>query len=116
MFTFCALYLLATEYISLHKSRGEVLLFRRTMTKSTKVDDEETSAVKRNNDDTSATPNSSAPSIKASPESMANGATFLWENLSYEIPVKQGQKKILESIEGWINPGTLTALIVCPLV
>lgn len=85
------------------------------MPKPTKGDDEETSAVTRNNDNTSATPNNSAPSIKVSPEGMADGATFLWENLSYEVPVKQGQKMILESIEGWINPGTLTALIVCPL-
>lgn len=117
MFFFCALYLLATEYISLQKSRGEVLLFRRrTVPKPTKADDEETTAVKRRDDDTSATSNSSPPSIRVSPGGKANEATFLWENLSYEVPIKHGQKMILEGIEGWINPGTITALIVCPLL
>lgn len=117
MFFFCALYLLATEYISLQKSRGEVLLFRRrSLPKPAKADDEETTAVKRQDGDTSATPNNSPPSTEVAPEEKADEATFLWENLSYEVPIKHGQKLILEGIEGWINPGTLTALIVCPLL
>lgn len=85
------------------------------MPKPTKADDEETTAVKRQ-DDESATPETSPPAMNVCVEGKVNEATFLWENLSYEVPIKHGQKKILEGIEGWINPGTLTALIVGPLL
>lgn len=35
-----------------------------------------------------------------------------WKDLSYEVKVPKGTKKILNSIDGWVEPGTLTALMV----
>ena len=38
-------------------------------------------------------------------------ATFLWENLGYDIKVKDGHRRLLDDVEGWGEPGTLTALM-----
>lgn len=35
-----------------------------------------------------------------------------WKGLTYDIPVKGGQKRLLEDVNGWVKPGTLTALMV----
>ncbi|KAJ5388987.1 CDR ABC transporter [Penicillium cataractarum] len=34
-----------------------------------------------------------------------------WRGLNYEIPVKGGHKRLLEDVNGWVKPGTLTALM-----
>jgi ATP-binding cassette subfamily G (WHITE) protein 2 (PDR) len=39
------------------------------------------------------------------------GATIVWEDLSCMIPTKTGNKRILDKIEGYVKPGTLTALM-----
>ncbi|KAJ5151362.1 uncharacterized protein N7482_010614 [Penicillium canariense] len=36
---------------------------------------------------------------------------FTWQNLCYDIPVKGGQRRLLDHVSGWVNPGTLTALM-----
>ena len=108
MVFYCALYLLATEYISLQPSRGEVLLFRRKKTsRPVALEDEEAKA---------AIPmrNISEPSMPeiTLPKDEGNSATFVWDELSYEVKVKKEWKSILNDVEGWIKPGTLTALTV----
>ncbi|KAJ6155247.1 hypothetical protein N7470_005813 [Penicillium chermesinum] len=36
---------------------------------------------------------------------------FSWKGLSYDIPVKGGTKRLLDDVNGWAKPGTLTALM-----
>ncbi|EJS41517.1 pdr10p [Saccharomyces arboricola H-6] len=38
-------------------------------------------------------------------------AIFHWRNLCYDIPVKKGKRRILNNVDGWVKPGTLTALV-----
>ena len=38
-------------------------------------------------------------------------ATFHWRNVCYDVPVKGGTRRILENVDGWVKPGTLTALM-----
>lgn len=118
MALFCALYLLGTEYISLQKSKGDVLLFhRRNMLKAKKSDDEEAQVVRGQQvTSTDEAGDLFRPSRKMSLDEKSGEATFMWENLSYEMQIKGGKTKILEGIEGWIKPGTLTALIGRPLL
>jgi len=40
-----------------------------------------------------------------------SGAVFTWENLSYQVPVRGGQKKLLQDIFGYVKPGSMTALM-----
>lgn len=38
-------------------------------------------------------------------------AIFHWRDLCYDIPVKGGTRRILNNVDGWVKPGTLTALM-----
>lgn len=36
---------------------------------------------------------------------------FTWRNVVYDIPVKGGERRLLDHVSGWVKPGTLTALM-----
>ncbi|KAL4963721.1 ABC-2 type transporter-domain-containing protein [Aspergillus stella-maris] len=36
---------------------------------------------------------------------------FSWKNVCYDVPVKDGFKRLLDNVNGWMRPGTLTALM-----
>ncbi|KAF8206137.1 pleiotropic drug resistance ABC transporter [Mycena galopus ATCC 62051] len=36
---------------------------------------------------------------------------FSWQNLNYTVPVKEGTRKLLDNVSGYVAPGTLTALM-----
>lgn len=36
---------------------------------------------------------------------------FTWQNVCYDIPVKGGERRLLDHVSGWVKPGTLTALM-----
>ena len=38
-------------------------------------------------------------------------AIFHWRDLCYDVPVKGGERRILNNVDGWVKPGTLTALM-----
>ncbi|KAK0642622.1 ZEB2-regulated ABC transporter 1 [Lasiodiplodia hormozganensis] len=41
-----------------------------------------------------------------------HGRTFTWQNICYDIPIRNGQsRRILDDVSGWVQPGTLTALM-----
>ena len=43
-----------------------------------------------------------------------HASIFHWEDVCYEVQIKGKPRKILDSVDGWIKPGTLTALMVSP--
>lgn len=112
MIFLCIVYLTATEYVRAQQSKGEVLLFRRgTLPNLHMAHDEET--LKKNDVrsrthfvDEKCFPAGSIP-IET------HGATFLWNELRCNVKVKKGTRCILDDVEGWVKPGTLTALMVC---
>lgn len=40
-----------------------------------------------------------------------HGQTFTWSNLKYTVPVKGGKRQLLDSVSGYVIPGTMTALM-----
>lgn len=43
---------------------------------------------------------------------LSQGRTFTWQNICYDIPVRNGNsRRILDDVSGWVQPGTLTALM-----
>ena len=107
----CCFYLLATEYISAKKPKGEVLLFRRDLILKLKPKlDEESKANDRMNTETLA-------QVKAVHDAPANiqkqTAIFHWDSVSYDIKIKGKPRRILDDVDGWVIPGSLTALMVC---
>ncbi|KAH8651482.1 ABC-2 type transporter-domain-containing protein [Tricladium varicosporioides] len=110
MVLFCSMYLLATEYISAQRSKGEMLVFRRKhlISRSPPSDQEMEMHTKANRSGME-----KSPTVKTLPHlsNTTQAATFVWNSLSYDIHIKGGTKRILEDIEGYVKPGTLTALM-----
>lgn len=109
MIGLCTTYIVATEYITAKKSKGEVLLFPRgltpiALTKSI-ADDEESANSQVVPVDQTVT-NVSAIIKKQT-------AIFHWEDVCYDIKIKGEPRRILDHVDGWVKPGTLTALMVC---
>lgn len=40
-----------------------------------------------------------------------NTSIFTWQNVTYTIPYKGGQRKLLQDVQGYVKPGRLTALM-----
>ncbi|KAF9022747.1 ABC transporter protein [Hymenopellis radicata] len=103
---FCACYMTATELITSAKSKGEVLVFRRGHVPKTSVkgDDEEA----RGDAHAALAPDSSdAGNIKLQKQT----AIFHWEDVCYDIKIKGEPRRLLDHVNGWVEPGTLTALM-----
>lgn len=104
MVFFLFTYLTATEYISEAKSKGEVLLFRRGHAPPN-LDDVEKSS-----------PATAGEKVDQSNQDIANiqrqTAVFHWKDVCYDIKIKNEPRRILDNVDGWVKPGTCTALMV----
>ncbi|KIX10697.1 uncharacterized protein Z518_01781 [Rhinocladiella mackenziei CBS 650.93] len=103
-------YFIASEYVTAKKSKGEVLVFRRGFVpKSTS----------KGGDDVEKSPSNpvmvAAKSAESLPsnEGVIQGSTsvFHWSNVCYDIKIKGKPRRILDNVDGWVRPGTLTALM-----
>ncbi|KAM7193864.1 P-loop containing nucleoside triphosphate hydrolase protein [Rhypophila sp. PSN 637] len=115
MFVLCTSYLLSSEFFPVQRSTGEVLKFRvkkrRQMAGLPEVEaqsgvamSEKTAPVPVRNDVPDTT------SAVLHPHS--HHGAFLWRHLRCEIrDSKKGNKEILNDIDGWILPGTMTAVM-----
>lgn len=107
----CAVYLVATEYISAKKSKGEVLIFRRKhMPYLKSKTDEETNLDHRNGTDILA---SEKINLQTLDGLQKQTSVFQWSDICYDIKVKKEARRLLDHVDGWVKPGTLTALMVC---
>jgi ABC-type multidrug transport system fused ATPase/permease subunit len=102
----CTIYLVATEYITAKKSKGEVLLFRRGhapahLIQKDKVDEEAGPVTRKLTSNT----------VDASAIIKRQTAIFSWEDVCYDIKIKSEHRRILDHVDGWVKPGTLTALM-----
>jgi len=106
----CSAYLLATEFISAKKSKGEVLLFRRGREPDRKSKpDEESNTDDRLNAETLIQDKAAAnPSASIQKQT----SVFYWDGVTYDIKVKKKSQRLLDDVDGWVMPGTLTALMV----
>lgn len=103
---FMGVYLIATELITEAMSKGEVLVFRRGHQPKITNDDDEASATTQPHDDVS--PEDSGAEIQR------QTAIFQWQDLCYDITIKGEPRRILDNVNGWVKPGTATALMVRP--
>ena len=109
---YAVVYVISSEIISLQPSRGEILLFpKKKMAKYQTSQDEEFQPPKL-------TPNQGIDQMGEKSEVYDAGhmidsdaATFVWKNLSYSLKEGKTQKQILDDVEGWVKPRTMTALM-----
>jgi ATP-binding cassette, subfamily G (WHITE), member 2, PDR len=94
------------------KSKGKILIFRRShfvskksVRQMTEANDEEALGLEK------ATVVQSAATDEAHPMSH-EGQIFQWQDVCYNIKNKGVTRRILDHVDGWVQPGTLTALMV----
>ena len=107
----CSIYLVATEYISAKKSKGEVLLFQRGQVPGLprKLDEEA-----KPDDRLNTVMLSQEKTVPAAPASIQKQtAVFHWDGVSYDMKISGKPRRLLDEVDGWVKPGTLTALMVC---
>ncbi|CCH60686.1 hypothetical protein TBLA_0D01780 [Henningerozyma blattae CBS 6284] len=124
---FFFVYLLLCEYNEGAKQKGEILVFPeaivRKMKKEHKLKDNTTDIEKQ-------TPTEITDKNLLSDSTCSNGeddtevsssseefglakslAIFHWRNLCYDVQIKKETRRILNNVDGWVKPGTLTALM-----
>ncbi|PLB43646.1 ABC transporter CDR4 [Aspergillus steynii IBT 23096] len=106
MIFFLFTYILATELITEKRSKGEVLLFRRGhQLKLPDIKDLESFSQH------SGTAKSDPSTSSESADIQKQTAIFHWEDVCYDIKIKGTPRMILDNVDGWVKPGTCTALM-----
>ncbi|PWW80121.1 putative ABC transporter [Tuber magnatum] len=101
---FLATYLIATEKISSARSRGEVLVFpRKQLKKWAAHGDSEGCAI------SGVVAESEASEVPVAIHRQTD--IFHWKDVCYDITIKGEDRRILDHVDGWVKPGTLTALM-----
>ncbi|KAL3421387.1 ABC transporter CDR4-like protein 3 [Phlyctema vagabunda] len=106
---FCATHVLATEYITEKKSKGEVLLFPRGAA-AAKIVAKNSSDVESPRESPILNQKNGIKHVQPSSNN-DKAAIFHWEDVCYDIKIKGEPRRILDHVDGWVKPGTLTALM-----
>ncbi|CAN3372721.1 hypothetical protein DIURU_004790 [Diutina rugosa] len=124
---FLCTYLLLTELNPGVRSRGEVAVFKHSaMRKAKKLAKQKNTDVetlgnkmttKENAEYVEEEPNEvqiggeffQKPTMQD--DGFPSGQIFFWDSLTYQIKIKSEQRVILDHVDGWVKPGTLTALM-----
>ncbi|KAI9477693.1 P-loop containing nucleoside triphosphate hydrolase protein [Coemansia mojavensis] len=56
-------------------------------------------------------PSCSSKNSSVTADKRPSGTTFTWKYVNYTVPVKNDERQLLDSVSGYIKPGTLTALM-----
>ncbi|CAG8032130.1 unnamed protein product [Penicillium salamii] len=105
---FLAIHLVAVEVISSERSRGEILVFpRNVLKKQSKLGggDEEKSGIKHVTSQQRDTKMDQVQVIEK------QTSIFHWQDVCYTVQIKDETRTILANVDGWVKPGTLTALM-----
>lgn len=109
---------MASQFFALTRSKGEVLVFRRPNWR-TKIQDEEAHDEKPplgrhvKQDAENGVRDGSHPS-PSDTQQFDRGHGFSWQDVCYDITVKDGTRRLLQNVDGWVRPGQITALMVRP--
>lgn len=105
-----ALQLWMSEVVASERSKGEVLVFRRGKNFDAHVKgalaDEETGEKLASDASREGSEETSAGFVGK------QTSVFHWEDVCYSVKIKDETRTILDHVDGWIKPGTLTALMV----
>ncbi|KAK9429132.1 ABC-2 type transporter-domain-containing protein [Lipomyces doorenjongii] len=103
---FCGVYLTATEYISAAKSKGEVLVFKRgQLPPAANSADDEENALSHDKENIESDSSSREVNLQKQTD------IFFWKDVCYDIKIKGEPRRLLNVVDGFVKPGTLTALM-----
>jgi ABC-type multidrug transport system ATPase subunit len=88
-------YLIGVELVQGRKSKGEVLVFQRSHKRKTDLEKGLVNKTKSH-----------------VPETIQRQtAIFHWQDVCYDVQIKKETRRILDHVDGWVKPGTRTALM-----
>jgi ATP-binding cassette subfamily G (WHITE) protein 2 (PDR) len=109
---FLVAHLVATEYIPVQQGRGEILMFRKGKKKDQQRASDEESPNAASDMDITVSNKDNKRIAESGYLSREDQDVFYWTNVDYSIKTTSETRTILTGIEGWVQPGTLTALMV----
>lgn len=99
-------YLLVTCLYAGPQAKGEVLVYPRSVLKKIlrrrREEEQEVGVVKHK----SASSHAEAENLLENSDNI-----FYWKDVCYDVKVKGGTRRLLNYVDGWVEPGTLTALM-----
>ena len=109
---FLACYMTAAELVSEKKSKGEVLVYRRGHKPAV------LSQAEKKHDPEAAMANIGPVVTAERSRGQGKGgilqqqtSVFQWHDVCYDVKIKSETRRILDHVDGWVKPGTLTALM-----
>ncbi|OLN94130.1 Multidrug resistance protein CDR2 [Colletotrichum chlorophyti] len=113
---FFATYIITAEFAKPPKSEGEVLVFRRgkvppSLKEKAHIDEEcqirEAAMIEKS----SAVLGVKEPAEQRPRPSACARPIFHWEDICYDVKIKGKDRRILDHVDGWVQPGVITALM-----
>lgn len=103
-------HLVTSEIVASERSKGEVLVYRRAKMRKAKVKEAQPDEERTTADivQTEKYGDMFDSDVKVEKQT----SVFHWKDISYEITIKKQKKLILDRVDGWVKPGSLTALMV----
>ncbi|CAG7943670.1 unnamed protein product [Penicillium salamii] len=102
------MYTVSSEYIRAKPSKGEILIFPRgkmpAFAKDVGKDDPEAVIASEKSTVLGESRGEAAAIVRQT-------SVFHWANVCYDIKIKGSPRRILDCVDGWVKPGTLTALM-----
>lgn len=116
---FLAVYLLLIEYNKGEMQKGEMTVFPRSVLMKLKKKNQNLKNDIESNDsllkDMTNGNDSQDEKSDSSNEKMAekigSDQVVFWKNICYDVQIKTETRRILDNVDGWVKPGTLTALM-----
>lgn len=110
---FMVLHLIASEYVATERSEGEVLVFRRKALQNiARQNGDRTQDVESAKVEKVAHGSANADTKEKVKDVEKQTSVFHWKDVCYDIKIKSEERRILDHVDGWVKPGTLTALMV----
>ena len=116
---FLVVYLVLIEYNKGEMQKGEITLFPKSTLKELRKKNKNLKNDIESNDglikDTTLASDSQDEKSNSSNEvkldKIGSDEIFFWRNVCYDVQIKTETRRILNSVDGWVKPGTLTALM-----
>ena len=105
---FMIIYFVATELNSSTASTAEVLVFRRGHVPAYMQEKNDSTPDEEMAQDIPSKEGAESDDINAIPPQTD---VFTWRDVTYDIQIKEGTRRLLDNVSGWVKPGTLTALM-----
>lgn len=105
----CAAHLVVSELVAAARSKGEVLVFKRgalrEQQKNTITSDEEHQIPPGRRNDLDKEKDTTDANVEK------QTSILHWQDVSYTVKTGGGEGLILDNVDGWVKPGSLTALM-----